>query len=54
MTELEAELLLTKNSKKSMTNSTPPSADLARSNTRNLRVKNGIKKGGSLVIKGIL
>ncbi|MDR1372406.1 MAG: DUF6444 domain-containing protein, partial [Dysgonamonadaceae bacterium] len=45
---LTAEIALLKNGHNSKTSSTPPSQDIARSNTMNLRVKSGKPSGGQL------
>jgi cell division protein FtsB len=43
---LRAEIALLKNGHSSKTGSTPPSQDIARSNTVHLRIKSGKKSGG--------
>ena len=50
--QLRAEIALLKNGRNSKTSSTPPSQDIARSNTVNLRVKSGKKSGGQFGHQG--
>jgi hypothetical protein len=49
---LMAEIALLKNGHNSKTSSTPPSQDIGRSNTVNLRVKSGKPTGGQIGHKG--
>ena len=50
--KLEAENNLLRNGRKSNTSSTPPSHDIGRSNSKNLRIKTGRKSGGQPGHKG--
>lgn len=50
--QLQEEIRLLKNGKKSSTSHTPPSHDIGRSNTKNLREKSGKKSGGQLGHEG--
>ncbi len=52
ISELQTEIKLLKNGRKSNTSSTPSSQDYSRSNQTNLRERTGRKPGGQLGHKG--
>ena len=52
VTKQQEEINLLRNGRKSKTSSTPPSHDIGRSNSKNLRLKTGRKSGGQAGHKG--